>query len=341
MVLVAALAQHGRVALAGQRAPLQLAVAAAQQVDGPHQGGAAGGGDAVDDPLVHVPVGRRVDLEPVRLAARLGDLDVRLRALVGLHLQDVSGACRPGRTALALCVISLQARHRTQEEGRRPAAAVELHRGVDLRHRLAAEPPGTQHQALESLPVRPARLVVVDPHVEVVPVLGQVGGVRRALEVPDIDRVVRRLDELTLQLIFDRVLGRQHGVLPGAEARLHQRLQHLRAALGAARRRGAGGCAPLRLAGERALPVGRQTRRGQTQQRAGRQQLEELPPARCAVGGTRIRSLVQSSQALLAGPRRGVECARTATARGPQECSRKAAECNLPLSRPRHLQRWR
>ena len=75
-VLVAVLAEHRFVALAGQRASLQFAIAAAQQVDGPHQGGAPRAGDAVDDPLVHVPVGHGVDLEPVRLAAGLGDLGV-------------------------------------------------------------------------------------------------------------------------------------------------------------------------------------------------------------------------------------------------------------------------
>ena len=47
LVLVAVLAEHRLVTLAGQRAPLQLAVTAAEQVDGPHQGGAARADDAV------------------------------------------------------------------------------------------------------------------------------------------------------------------------------------------------------------------------------------------------------------------------------------------------------
>ena len=189
----------------------------------------------------------------------------------------------PGGAALALRVIGREARDGAEKEGRGPAAAVELDRRVGLRRRLAAEPSGTQHQALESFSVRPSRLVVVDPHVQVVPVLGQIGGMRRALEIPDVDRVVRRLDDLTRQLVFQRVLGRQYGVLTGAETRLPQRGGHLRAALGAAQLRGSGGRAALRLARERALPVGRQARRCQAQQRAGRQQLEELPPTRSAV----------------------------------------------------------
>ena len=102
VVLVAALAEHRRVALARKGAPLQLAVAAAEEVDGPNQDAAAGAGHAVDDPLVHVPVGHGVDLEPVRLAAGLGDVRVGLRALVRLHLQNVPRPRGPGRAALAL-----------------------------------------------------------------------------------------------------------------------------------------------------------------------------------------------------------------------------------------------
>ena len=37
--------------------------------------------------------------------------------------------------------------------------------------------------------------------------LGQIVGMRRALEVPDVDRVVLRLDDLSRQLILDGVLG--------------------------------------------------------------------------------------------------------------------------------------
>ena len=154
-----------------------------------------------------------------------------------------------------------------------------------------ASPPsrrGAQHQALESLPVRPSRLVVTHPHVQVVPVLGQIVGMRRALEVPDVDRIVRRVDHLSRQLIFQSILGRQDGVLTGGEPRLLQRRDHARSARGAAQFRGSGGGAPLRLYREGPLPTGRQARRGQAQKRAARQQLEELPPTRSAVGDARI-----------------------------------------------------
>ncbi len=128
-------------ALARERTSLELSIAAAQQIDGPHKYGASGAGHAVDDPLVHVPVRNGVDLKPVRLASRLGDLVIGLRALMRLHLQNASGARRPCGTAFARRVIGLEAGHRAQEERRVPSSAEELDRRVEPGCRLGTESP--------------------------------------------------------------------------------------------------------------------------------------------------------------------------------------------------------
>ena len=104
LVLVAALAQRAVVVLLALRPARQLAVAAAEQVDRPHDHRAPGGLDLVERALVDVPVLIRIELEPVRLAARLGDRFVGLRALVRLHLQDAAGlAPRAPRRSRPAC----------------------------------------------------------------------------------------------------------------------------------------------------------------------------------------------------------------------------------------------
>ena len=189
LVVVAALAERPVVALLALRAPRQLAVAAADQVDGPDQHRAAGRRHLGEGALVDVPVGVGVELEPVRLAAGRGDLLVGLRALVRLDLQDAAGLGGAGRAALAFGVIRLEGGHRAQEERRVPALAEQRHRGVEL-GRVGPEPPRPERQLLEALAVGIARLEVVDAHVDVGPVLRQGVGVGDPLEVPDVDGLV-------------------------------------------------------------------------------------------------------------------------------------------------------
>src|SRR6185503_2240810 len=133
LVVMTVLAERPVVFLTAERAPLELAIAAAQQVDGPDEHRAAGLRDAIEQPLVRVPVGRGVELEPLRLAPGLHDLLVALRALIRLNLQDPSGLGRARGAALALGVVRLERRDRTEEERRVPRAAEQRDRRVQPR----------------------------------------------------------------------------------------------------------------------------------------------------------------------------------------------------------------
>ena len=143
--------------------------------------------------------GVRVELEPVRLAPGLGDGFVRLRALVRLNLQDASRASRSGGAALALRVIRLERRDRAEEQRRVPSAAEQLDRRVQLGD-VRTKPPGAKHEALEALPVRLSRLEVVDAHVDVGPMFGQVVRVGDPLEVPHVDGLIGRFNQLPRQM---------------------------------------------------------------------------------------------------------------------------------------------
>src|SRR6185436_10400210 len=139
LVVVAILTKRPVVLLAAQRAPRELAIAPAQQIDRPHQRRAAGSRDVLDESLVLVPIGDRVNLKPLRLTPRLGDGFVRLRALVRLNLEDLSRARRPGGPALALRVIRLERRDRAQEQRSIPFAAEQRDRRIQL-GRILTEP---------------------------------------------------------------------------------------------------------------------------------------------------------------------------------------------------------
>ncbi len=112
--------------------------------------------------------------------------------------------------------------------------------------------------------------------------LRQIVGMGDTLEVPDVDCLVGRVDELSGQLLFQGVLGRETGRLlsgVGSGAR-GSRECHLHSAIGAAHAGGprTGDRVALRLARQHTLPARREGRIGQAQQGTGSQQLEELSP---------------------------------------------------------------
>ena len=202
-----------------------------------------------------------------------------------LNLQHASGPSGPGGAALALRVIRLETRHGAQKQRRVPSAPKQLHRRIEAGRRFGPETPGAQHQTLEPLSVRLARLVVLHPHVQVVPMLGQIVGMGHALKIPDVDRVVDRFDELSGQLVFQRILRWHHGVLHGLGTALSRRRErHLRST--AWTTHPAGPRTAPRLVRQRLLPGGRQTLIRQPEQGARRQQFDQLPPTRRALRET-------------------------------------------------------
>jgi hypothetical protein len=186
---VAVLAQRAVVAIAPERTPTELAVASAEEIDGPDQHRAAGRGDLLDRALGDPPIGVCVELEPLRFAAGLGNLLVGLRALVRLNLEDAFRARGSSRAALTLCVVRLEGGHRAQEEGRIPAPAEDSDRGVELLG-VRADPARPELQPQVPHAVGHARLQIVDAHVQVGPMHREVAGVRHLFEIPHVQRVV-------------------------------------------------------------------------------------------------------------------------------------------------------
>jgi hypothetical protein len=107
-------------------------VAARDAVDRHHQDRAAGALGLLDQRLGDLPLRRRVELEPDRRPARLGDVLNGIVRRRRQHLQMIAGTRGPGDGELAVGMKELVAAGRAYENRRVISGAEQLDAGVDL-----------------------------------------------------------------------------------------------------------------------------------------------------------------------------------------------------------------
>ena len=149
---------------------------------------------ALDHAERDVPVRRRIELEPDRRAARLAHVLDRVVRDGREHLERVLRLRRARDGDLALGMERLLRADGAEQDRRRVPLAEELDRHVDLRD--VDEPLRPELDLLEARSVRRDRAEVVGALRHVRVVVCADGVAHHGLEVPDVQRLVRALDEV-------------------------------------------------------------------------------------------------------------------------------------------------
>ena len=163
------------------------------QVDRERERRAAGPLRALDHALRHVPVARRVELEPDRRAARLAHVLDRVVGDSRQHLERVLRFRRARDRDFAVGMKRLLRADGAEQDRRRVALAEELDGHVDVRD--VDEPLRSELDLLEPFAVRRDRAEVVGALRHVRVVVRADGVAHYGLEVEDVQRLFRALDE--------------------------------------------------------------------------------------------------------------------------------------------------